>query len=122
MTKISCRHIHTNEDYDIIRAYHRHRSITKTAKNTEWNTKRIRRAIKNTNTPIYHKKGNHHALFGFTGATIKKGTNPEKKHWQARVMHNRRMQTLFYYHDPLSASIVYQLVAEELDHIKSGGK
>ena len=54
------------------------------------------------------------SLFGFVGAQLNKSKNPEKKCWRSRIKLNKKNYSLFMYEDPLSASIVYDLVWNEI--------
>lgn len=51
---------------------------------------------------------------GYIGGYYNKTINPEKKCWQSRIKFRGRQQSLGYFHDPISAHIVYKLVLNEI--------
>lgn len=53
-------------------------------------------------------------LFGFPGASLRKRSKPENNPWNSQISYKRKTKSLGMYPDPLSASIVYKLVQNEI--------
>ncbi|MDP1553697.1 MAG: NUMOD3 domain-containing DNA-binding protein [Methanobacteriaceae archaeon] len=51
---------------------------------------------------------------GFPGAYLNKKRNHEKKCWYSKIMFNGKSKSLWNYPDPLSASIVFEFVRNEI--------
>lgn len=67
----------------------------------------------------YKRKGNKY--FGFKGTQYCKGHFNENKFnrvWDARIKYNNHSTHLNYYHDPLTANLIYKLVKEEVQRVK----
>jgi group I intron endonuclease len=64
------------------------------------------------------QKGNENklgkGLFRFPGTSLNKRRNPERKCWESRITCKGKTKSLGMYQDPLSASIVYDLVKSEI--------
>lgn len=62
-----------------------------------------------------HKSKHRFKVTGkYPGASFNKSKNPEKKCWQSQIMYNQHTKRLGLFEDPLSASIVYQIVRGEI--------
>ena len=55
----------------------------------------------------------------FPGATIQKQENPERKCWKCEVKWNNKAKYIALFEDPLSASIVYKIIINEMNNILS---
>jgi hypothetical protein len=53
----------------------------------------------------------------FPGATLQKQKNPEGKCWKCEIKWNNRSKYIALFHDPLSAHIIYELIASELNSL-----
>jgi hypothetical protein len=61
------------------------------------------------------KKGR--ALFGFTGVSLDKRKNPEKRCWRTQVSYNSNNNVFGLYEDPLTGEIVYKLILQAINEV-----
>jgi len=82
--------------------------------------KETKQKISNTlkNNPMLSKPGKNNPMFGKTGkypgVSIDKRVNPENKPCQLRIKFKGKTKHLGMFEDPISASIVYKLVKDEI--------
>jgi len=70
--------------------------------------------FKDSNFPNRYDNRRGKSLFGFTGVKCEKNVNPENKPWRSRIKYKGNSKHLGFFHDPLSAQLVRDLVAEAL--------
>jgi group I intron endonuclease len=87
--------------------------------------KKISESKKGKNNPLYGKKlpkgvvlkmikSKLKRRFGFCKAHLISSANPERRCWAVDINYNYHKTSLGVYEDPLSASLVYELVLEEI--------